>query len=190
MLKIVDFSHLMIKEYIKHSKLSFINCLDATCGKGNDTLYTANLLKEKGHIDAYDIQKVAVDMTKELIDKNKLTNVSYFNDSFANINVSKYDLVIFNLGYLPCFDKSITTTADITLTTIKKLTDQILINKNLMLIISIYPGHEEGKKESDYLDQLVLSLNSSLYMVTKYQNYNRPMAPYILTISHNLPTNY
>ena len=48
MFKIVEFSHLIIKEYINNSTLSFIRCLDATCGMGNDTIFIANLLKEKG----------------------------------------------------------------------------------------------------------------------------------------------
>ncbi len=185
MLKIVDFCHLIIEKYYHDSSLPFINCLDATCGKGNDTLFIAELLKERGHVDAYDIQEIAIEMTKDLINKHQLTNVSFYHDSFVNIDISKYDLAVFNLGYLPCFNKSITTTADITLQTITKLTKQILINPNLTIIICVYPGHEEGKKESDYLDQFSLNLNPSLYLVSKYLNYNRPNAPYVLTISHN-----
>lgn len=185
MLKIVDFSHLMIKKYILDSPLPYINCLDATCGKGNDTLFMAQLLQNRGHIDAYDIQEIAIKMTKQLIEQHQLNNVSFYHQSFSEIDVTKYDLAIFNLGYLPCFDKNITTTADVTLSTITALTKQIIVNPHLTIIISVYPGHSEGKKESDYLDQFVLSLDSSKYLVSKYLNYNRPSSPYSIIISHN-----
>ncbi len=185
MFKIVEFSHLLIREYIRNSNLNYIRCLDATCGNGYDTIYMAELLKDKGHVDAYDIQKVAIDNTKEKLDSYNINNVNLFNQSHDLINPSLYDLAIFNLGYLPNADKTITTKHDISLKAIKLLTEEILNNKDLTIIICVYPGHPEGKLESLYIDEYVLTLSSSKYLVTKYQNYNRPQSPYIITISKN-----
>ena len=183
MFKIVEFSHIIIKEYINNSNLSFIRCLDATCGMGNDTIYLANLLKEKGHVDSYDIQEIAINTTKEKLYNLNINNVTLYHKSHEYIEASLYDLAIFNLGYLPNTDKSITTKKETTMIAIEKLVSEIDNNPNLLIIICLYPGHAEGKIESDFIDNYAINLNSKKYLVTKYLNYNRPTSPYIITIS-------
>lgn len=183
MFKIVEFSHLIIKEYINNSTLSFIRCLDATCGMGNDTIFIANLLKEKGQVDSYDIQEIAIETTNSKLIKNNITNVTLYHQSHEYIDASLYDLAIFNLGYLPNTDKSITTKKETTMIAIQKLVNEIDNNPNLLIIICLYPGHKEGKIESDFIDNYAINLNSKKYLVTKYLNYNRPTSPYIITIS-------
>ena len=185
MFKIVEFSHLLIKEYINNSKKNFIRCLDATCGNGFDTLFMATLLKENGHVDAYDIQQIALDNTQTKLIENNISNVTLINKSHDLIDPSLYDLAIFNLGYLPNADKSITTNHETSLKAIKILSDEIINNKNLLIIICIYPGHPEGKLEAKCIEEFVLNLPSNKYLVTKYLNYNRPTSPYIITISKN-----
>ncbi|MFR5891097.1 MAG: class I SAM-dependent methyltransferase [Bacilli bacterium] len=49
----------------------------------------------------------------------------------------------------------------------------------------IYPGHHEGLIESKLIDAFSYQLPSNLYLVCRYQNYNRPFSPYIITISKN-----
>lgn len=182
MYKIVGFSHALIRDFIKNK--DHVTALDATCGRGNDTLFIASLLQDKGTVDAYDIQEIAINSTKELIKENKLTNVNYFLDSHENINEELYDLSIFNLGYLPNGDKSITTNHDSTLKAIKKLTSKV-VEKDSLIIICLYVGHEEGKLEADIIDEYCKKLPSKEFLVCKYQNYNRPTSPYIITISKN-----
>ena len=41
--------------------------IDATMGKGNDTLFLCELAGEKGKVLAFDIQQEALDVTKELL---------------------------------------------------------------------------------------------------------------------------
>ena len=183
MFKIVEFSHLLIKEYLEKNSNKFINCLDATCGLGNDTIFMAKLLSDKGHVDSYDIQLQAINETLKKLNQESITNVSLHHDSHENINPLLYDLAIFNLGYLPNFDKTITTMVSSTMNAISKLVNGIKTNPNLLIIICIYPGHEEGKKESNAIEEYVLNLYSKEYLVTKFLNYNRPTSPYIVTIS-------
>ena len=183
MFKIVEFSHLIIKEYIENSNLSFIRCLDATCGMGNDTIYISKLLKEHGHIDSYDIQSIAVEATREKLEKLNISNVTLYHKSHEFIDASLYDLAIFNLGYLPTCDKTITTKKETTMIALEKLINEINNNPNLLIIICLYPGHKEGKIESDFFDEYVYNLDSKKYLVCKYLNYNRPSSPYIITIS-------
>ena len=184
MFKIVEFSHLLIKEYITNSNLNFIRCLDATCGNGFDTLYMASLLNDKGCVDGYDIQKIAIDNTSKLLSEKKITNVTLYCKSHDLINPTLYDLAIFNLGYLPGYDKTIKTNKETTLNALKNLIPRM--NKNKMLIIiCLYIGHKEGLEESIEIDKFLKELPSNKYLVCKYQNYNRPTSPYILTLSYN-----
>lgn len=185
MFKIVEFSHFLITEYIKNSSLDTIRVLDATCGNGHDTLFISKLLNNIGIIHAYDIQKQAINHTLELLKKENITNVTLFHQSHEYIDPALYDLAIFNLGYLPNANKEITTNHESTLKAVKLLTNEVLNNPNLLIIICIYPGHPEGLLESKYLDEYTKELNSSKYLVTKYLNYNRPTSPYIITISKN-----
>lgn len=183
MYKIVEFSHLVIKDYINSNNF-YIRCVDATCGRGEDTLFISNLLNDNGHIDAFDIQMDAINSTKQKLIDNNITNVDLFNQSFTTINPENYDLFVFNLGYLPGGNKTITTMHEDSLYIIRKIIDYIPLNLNSLLVIAVYPGHEEGKLESDVIDELIKNLDSKIYLVSKYQNYNQNNPPYLVTISN------
>ena len=57
--------------------------------------------------------------------------------------------------------------------------------EDYLIIIVLYPGHENGLIESQIIDDFCYHLPSNFYLVSKYQNYNRLNAPYIITISKN-----
>lgn len=184
MYKITEFSHLLLEDYIKKTKKLNIVALDGTCGKGTDTLFLAKCVGPLGHVDSYDIQEVALNETKKLLELENITNVTLFHDSHEFINPSLYDCAIFNFGYLPGGDKSITTTASTSLITIKKLL-KVMEEKEMLLVLCLYPGHDEGLKEAKLIDDLCFNLSSKKYLVSKYLNYNRPTAPYVLAVTNN-----
>ena len=188
MFKIVEFSHLLIKEFYERNNKKDLTFIDATCGMGNDSLYMASLLNNKGKIVCYDIQEIAISKTKELLSSNNYNNVTYHLLSHEDFIEKKADLIIYNLGYLPTCDKSITTNSTSTLKSIKCGLDITSDNDDYLIIIVVYPGHFEGKIESDLVDEFVFNLPGNKYLVSKYMNYNRPTSPYILTISKNKKT--
>ena len=185
MFKIVEFSHVLISNHLNNLNKDNIIVVDATCGNGNDSLFIANCLNNKGTLVCYDIQQIAINNTKLLLESNNYYNVIYKLTSFENISEIP-DLVIYNCGYLPGSDKSIKTTSNQTLNSISKITNLINQNEHLLIIIVLYPGHSEGKIESELIDDWCFNLSSKEYLVCKYQNYNRPTSPYILTISKNI----
>ena len=184
MYKIVEYTHKLINDYFNQLNNKEIICCDATCGNGNDTLFIANLLQDNGYVDAYDIQEIAINNTKKLLDDNNINNVNLYRESHENINPSKYNLILFNLGYLPKGDKNIHTTAFITIPIVTKILKTMETKKDLMLIIAVYPGHEEGKIESDKLLNLVSDLDSSIYYVATYNIINQHNCPYVISINH------
>ncbi|KNY25363.1 rRNA methylase [Pseudobacteroides cellulosolvens ATCC 35603 = DSM 2933] len=79
--------------------------VDATAGNGNDTVFLAKLVGEKGKVYAFDIQEMALQKTREKLVSQGLTQrVELIRDGHENM--SKYisepvSVVMFNLGYLP-----------------------------------------------------------------------------------------
>jgi len=118
-------------------------CIDATMGNGNDTLFLAEHCR---YVYAFDIQKEALEHTKERLAGRE--NVSLFLASHAEMD--KYvkesvDAVVFNLGYLPKGDESVTTLWESTQTAVKKALALLKSDKCLFLVF--YIGHAEGNRE-------------------------------------------
>lgn len=181
MYKIVEMSHILIKEYLTRNINKKLTIIDATTGMGNDTLFISQNMNNKSKLYGYDIQTTAILNTLDLLNKNSIQNITLFLDSHENINIPHIDLALFNLGYLPTQSKAITTKAITTLNTVKMLLSN---NKSITIILVIYPGHEEGLVESNLLEDYVKTLPNNKYLISKYQNYNQLNSPYILTISN------
>ena len=165
----IELAHLLLANQVKKDHI----LVDATMGNGHDTLYLSSLAQ---HVYSFDIQQKALDSTYEKV--SHLSNVSLILDSFENIfnHVSTFDGIVFNLGYLPNGDKSITTIGETTLFTVKKILSTL---EHVYMVIVVYPGHLEGQYESKLLDEFVLSLTIP---VIKIQVENRKNAPYIYFI--------
>ena len=166
MFKIVEFSHYLITEHYKRLNRNDLIFVDATCGMGNDSLFMAETLNHTGHLVCYDIQDVAISTTKELLTSHNYLNVEYKQMSHEFISEIA-DLIIYNCGYLPGHDKSLTTKASSTLASVKKALSIMAVNTNLLIIIVLYPGHPEGKVESDLIDSFAKELPSNKYLVSK-----------------------
>ena len=88
---------------------------------------------------------------------------------------NKISLVLFNLGYLPGGNKNITTNWN---TTRKAIEDAFkLLNNKGMILIVVYPGHDEGKIESDNLKNYLKK-----FKVTYYYNDSKDYSPYLIMI--------
>ena len=154
--------------------------VDMTIGNGNDTLFLANLSKK---VFGFDIQNIAIENTKTLLKENNALNYELFNISHDKINdvLKEYEnnikLILFNLGYLPCGDKSITTNHETTLNAVKNSLS-MLCDNGLILIV-FYP-HQEGKLEA----QVVLEyLNKNKLEYKIYKNTPNMDAPYLVVIN-------
>lgn len=164
--KILDFSKKQIKERIKECDIA----IDATLGRGNDSLFLSGIAKK---VYAFDIQDEAIEYSKELFKNNKIDNVTIINDSHENISnyISNCDIVMFNLGYLPKGDKSITTMSTSSLKAIKEAIR--LLNYKGIISIIFYPGCPSGKEEVDIIIDYLKELNQKEFDVIKYDFINQ-----------------
>lgn len=164
--------------------------VDATCGNGRDTLYLAELIlnEQSGKVYAFDIQEKAIENTKALLQsklsEKTIQKIELICDSHCQIESycqDQLDLIVFNLGYLPGADKSLTTLSTTTLISLKKSLD--LLKNGGYLSIMCYPGHEEGAVESKKILEWAHSLNRE-YCVTKHTWINRSKkSPFLLLIN-------
>ena len=105
-------------------------------GKGKDTLYLSSIANK---VYSFDIQDEAINQTKKLLEKNNVTNVTLIKDSHENIKeyVKEYVTgVIFNLGYLPDGDKTVTTKTETSLKAINESLTILKIIKRLKIKIN------------------------------------------------------
>jgi ubiquinone/menaquinone biosynthesis C-methylase UbiE len=147
--------------YIKHGD----TVVDATCGNGQDTAVLARAVGEEGHVYAFDIQKKALIMTETRLHMHGYNNVHLLMKSFESMSdhlqENSVSAVIFNLGYLPGGDHSITTTADTTLAGLKAALRTI--RRGGIVTVVLYDGHEEGINEKKQVLEWAAGLDSRKY---------------------------
>lgn len=80
--------------------------IDATMGKGNDTLFLCELAGKEGKVKAFDIQKEALDATAAAIKRASgrrqggiVLDGHEHMDQYAEVEST--DVICFNFGYLP-----------------------------------------------------------------------------------------
>lgn len=171
----LELSKIYWKNHLKSDDLA----IDATCGNGWDTLFLASICQVIG----LDIQKEAIEKTQALLDlhEKKATLLLLSHEKIDEIPRSKPpQLIVYNLGYLPKGDKSITTKVDSTCQSIQK--GLHLIAEQGALSITCYPGHEEGEKEQKALLHLAQSLPSAQWRVSFHQWVNAFKSPSFIWI--------
>lgn len=156
--------------------------LDMTCGKGYDSKFILENLKPK-KLYAFDIQEISRDKTKETLGSFP-ENFVFILDNHKNLDFyvkEKIDLAIFNLGFLPTSDKSITTNYKDVIEALSKIFK--LMGKTSMVLITFYPGHAEGKKESIYVEDYLRKLPQKEYSIMKFDFINQKNnPPYVVRI--------
>ncbi|MGN1109678.1 MAG: class I SAM-dependent methyltransferase [Oscillospiraceae bacterium] len=168
--------HRIIKEKVQPGDI----CIDATAGRGNDTLLLAQLVGESGHVTAFDIQQDAVDSTKALLAANGMTertdvllkSHSEMGEMFEENTVS---CITFNFGWLPKGDHNIFTSKSTSIPAIEQGL-KLLKSGGIMTLI-IYYGRETGFEERDALLEYLPTIDSSRFTVIEMPFVNRPNCP-------------
>lgn len=155
---------------------------DFTMGNGYDTEYLCGKVP-KGKVYAFDIQAQAVENTRKRLEQAGLNNGVIIHDSHAKVLEYIKEPIkagMFNLGYLPGGDKSIHTMRESTMPAINGAIS--LLQKGGILVINVYPGHEEGSLEGQMLLEELSKLSRFEYCVTHLRIINSPDAPFIIAV--------
>lgn len=175
-------------EYISHVLKEGDFAVDCTAGNGNDTCFMASLVGDTGKVYSIDIQKVAIDNTKDkLVEQNLIDRVELINDCHSNVDIYVCERIkcgMFNLGYLPSGDHNIVTKPNSTIYSIDKLLSLLIVGG--IITIGIYYGHPGGDEEKDEILKFVSSLDQDFYAVQKIEFVNMINCPPILVIIERL----
>jgi hypothetical protein len=176
----LDFAHTLWAKLLAPTD----HAIDATCGNGHDALVLFKLIPQ-GRLYLIDIQKEALVTTSNRLPEGAL--VSFHNICHSAIEKiapqASIKLIVYNLGYLPGKDKSLTTMTETTLQSIQKSLS--LLAPGGAISITCYPGHEEGKRESTAIIEYTKTLSPKQWSVSLHSWINRSKHPFLILIQQN-----
>ena len=141
-------SHSFMKEHLFEGAF----CIDATAGRGKDTLFLAQNCGTTGKVLAFDIQREALDSTASLLAEHGMQDrVSLILDSHSNLEQyaapESADLICFNFGWLPGGDHNIFTRTESSIAAIDA--SLRLLKNGGVMSLCIYYGKNNGYEERD-----------------------------------------
>ena len=154
-------------------------CIDATAGRGRDTLFLSNLAGDAGHVTAFDIQQEAVDSTRNLLLQNHKSNFDVILDSHAHMQnyfqPETVSCITFNFGWLPGGNHNIFTNPESSIQAIRQ--GLKLLKPDGIMTLILYYGRETGFQERDALLEFLPTLDSDFYTVVEMPFVNRHNCP-------------
>lgn len=158
--------------------------VDFTMGNGHDTEFLSKTVGENGRVYAFDVQQQAVDSTaKNLAAAGCPENYTLILDSHHKVKDYVQGPIragMFNLGYLPGSDKSITTMRVTTMPAIEAAID--LLDHGGVLLVAVYPGHAEGDAEGKMVLDYFATLDRHVICCTLIRILNSPTSPFFIVI--------
>ena len=154
-------------------------------GNGHDTQFLCESVGPGGHVYAFDIQQLALDSTR-----SRLTNAGLIDRATlildSHSNAAKYikeplKASMFNLGYLPgSGKKEITTMRETTMPAVEFAIENTAPDG--IVLIAIYPGHEEGDAEGRMLREKLAEYPRWNICCSIFKIINSPTSPYFYII--------
>lgn len=155
--------------------------VDFTMGNGNDTAFLSDTVGESGRVYAFDIQPEALESTsRHLKDCGCPPNTTLICASHHLVKEYVKEPItagMFNLGYLPRSGrKQLTTLRSTTMPAVQAALE--LLKSGGILMVAIYPGHEEGRLEGEMLAAYFATLDRREICVSRFNLMNSPTSPY------------
>lgn len=161
---LTELAHARVREVLREGDAA----IDATCGNGLDTLFLAQCVGPSGRVLAFDVQRQAVERTRErLCEQGLKDRVSVLHaghetlrEHLARVGACPLRVVMFNLGYLPGASKTLITQTETTLRALDQAWQALA--EGGLLSVMIYPGHSGGDAEALAVKDWVCARNVAL----------------------------
>ncbi len=180
MLDLLELHKRFIREHLREGDIA----VDFTMGNGHDTEFLSKTVGESGHVYAFDIQQAAVDSTAENLRRAGCPdNYTLICDSHHRVEEyvkTPIKAGMFNLGYLPGGDKRITTLRETTMPAVEAAIR--LLDRDAILNIAVYPGHEEGELEGKMLCEYFAKLDRRKICISQIKILNSLTSPYFMVV--------
>ena len=156
--------------------------VDATAGNGNDSLYLCKKTKPECRIWTFDIQAAAIAASGKLFAQHGFTEkvrlIQADHALLREVIREPVDAAIFNLGYLPGHDHSVTTRVESLAPALEALRD--LLAPGGRIAIVAYPGHPPGRLETEFLEEYLPRWPQQVFTITRLSYINQKNNPAIL----------
>ncbi len=156
----------LIKPHLSSGDLA----IDATAGNGHDTVFLSQSVGPTGKVFAFDLQSRAIEKSRKRLEAANCENVVFFQQCHAEIEQfvpeehhGSIAAIMFNLGYLPGFDRSFITQTPSTKLAIESSL-RMLRNKGILTVLA-YTGHPGGLEEAIMAEMLLQSLSRKEFTV-------------------------
>ncbi|PXF45131.1 putative rRNA methylase YtqB [Gracilariopsis chorda] len=175
------------QDAINRTKLS--TAIDATAGRGSDTISLGQFVGNEGVVHAFDIQEAALDETKsryeeasqhEAMGTLHLYKKSHEDFSVLGLEDGSVACVVYNLGWYPGrgADRSIITKVSSTIASLKSA--EALVAVGGVISVMAYVGHKWGKEEEEACIEWTQSLCRQEWNVFVIKYPNRKAAPSLI----------
>lgn len=178
---VLNAAHSIASEKVESGGLA----IDATVGNGHDTLFLVQEVGDGGRVIGFDTQPKALEATHErvhrqapsaadslqLIHAGHESMAEYITDSESGT----VDVVMFNLGYLPGSDHSVTTQPETTCQALE--TSASMLRPGGVITVVAYPGHEGGEREATAVASWMSALPQETFRALSYRFVNQVNAP-------------
>lgn len=180
MFSAVKTAHCFLLPILRNAK----NVVDATAGNGNDSLFLAANTPSNAIIWCFDVQQTALNNTRLLLENSDLAKKARLVLD-SHVHISKYienpiDAAVFNLGYLPGENHTVTTQPHSTVKALKSCIE--LLKVGGLITVVAYPGHETGYSETLAVRELLSSLPSNQFFVGSWMAINQANLPPVLYV--------
>jgi SAM-dependent methyltransferase len=159
--------------------------VDATCGRGRDALFLAQLVGSSGKVWAFDVQEEALAEARNLLgDAGCLpwvTLVASGHEAMVDHVPTGVRAVVFNLGYLPGNEAGVVTQPHTTRAALNQAA--ALLAPGGIIAIAVYTGHGGGGEEACAVAEWAAALPSRTFNAWKCCHLNRSSsAPHVLVV--------
>ena len=180
----VDLLELQKRFILSHLRPGDV-AVDCTMGNGNDTAFLSEVVGENGRVYAFDIQEEALTSTRAHLQAlgcpENYTLIHASHHRILEFVKESPKAVMFNLGYLPgSGKKQVTTLRETTMEAVRGALS--ILSGDGILLVAIYPGHEEGRLEGEMLGEYFATLDRRLICCSCFRIVNSPTSPYFYIV--------
>ncbi len=171
---ILEFAHTLAGRALDQGGLA----IDATVGNGHDTVFLARTVGPTGRVVGFDVQREALNETRRRVDEEapdvSLRLVHAGHQTLAReldeTERGQVEAVMFNLGYLPGGDHSVTTSPDTTRQALEASAE--VVRPGGVITIVAYTGHEGGEVEAQAVESWGAALPQDQFRTLSYRFAN------------------
>ena len=176
-------AHRLVSEVVRRGD----RAVDATAGNGHDSIFLAKLVGPDGQVFAFDIQEEACRETERRLREEGGSGevICCGHEQMAERVSGPVRAVMFNLGYLPGGDKSVTTLPG---STVEALGAALgLLDAGGIVTVLCYTGHAGGGEEAAAVLDFCEGLGEEDFAAVRYEASSAgESAPILVAVSKRI----